>query len=868
MTSPQVWNLPHGEGTSALFEIYRAGIDPAGAFGAAFALNRGVPWVQQRIARSQSASPAADGGAKAGEPQPAGSGQQSPQTSLDGSASSPMDGKTTPVDPASGTPADAARPTAAQPGAASAPSAPEGSAPDPAGGRAPSAAPHTAADAAGKAAAVTGEDAAARGAGAEAAQVAKRRMAKIFQEEGAKAAVKHGVVQAVTRGATLGGRAAAAAMLRLGTLSVPGLGIAISAALWVFDTDGRKAFNGLLEHLTGTVTPDLNAPPTPGRTSFLPLTNDGNRDPVIEGIDAAMVKTNDAAFGFDANEVWPLDGSGLTTTSDFSQVQEGVNRFAAGLDETLTQISGIYQRVPDERYVAMAWGRTRPGLDKLAEFQSTKLPVLAKAFTNTAAAVNDAYQGFRRVNLGNRQAIANSNSGIWSFLGNHIKASDMSGGTNEVRTALDAIERSAPTITAAVDGLTVVPTAGSDLGGSGTGAPVAVGSPGAPPPSVAAPPVSVMPSTPLPEGNPGGDPPATAPPAAAQPAKPQQPESTLGKDLASLLKTTVPATGTGMPMQLPQIPNLIPQMPGMPQMPNLGAINPAAGLPGAIKPAGLQPGNDLTDAIQKRLDDTTHPAKKDQPLAAEVKDQQPQAGEPGKGKVPEGLITPPVVPDKTNPAATQNRAGTETVAAAGTSAGHPESTASNTVDVKGRKWTFDNPKLAALVQGMTAGEGQHSLRQVASDAGFKLPPVGQDIGTEVPTSRLQPGDAIVGAHNQNAVFLGVGPDGQAMALDEHGEVKPLHDVAKFDGPHQGFFRLADDGAPLPSAAASSAVPPHAQTVADQPAVSGPGSPTPPPAGGSTPMGTPDSTQATNTGILPGQGTGKPGLDPRNVPPNR
>ena len=111
--------------------------------------------------------------------------------------------------------------------------------------------------------------------------------------------------------------------------------------------------------------------------------------------------------------------------------------------------------------------------------------------------------------------------------------------------------------------------------------------------------------------------------------------------------------------------------------------------------------------------------------------------------------------------------------------------------------------------------------QVASDAGFRLPPVGQDIGTEVPTNELKPGNVIMGANNQNGVFLGVGDDGQALAINENGEVKPLHEIAKWDGgPHQGFFKLADDGAPTPAVQEAAGHQPAAPPA--------PGNPAPPP----------------------------------------
>ena len=786
---------PPGESNSVLADVLNAGIDPAGAFGAAFGLNRVVgrdsfnEWLQHK-AGVQPPAPAAS---------PAPSAPASaPQTNLDGSVSSPMDDKTatikTPQGEGSGLLGPDGKPV-------------NSAGPD---GDAARAATKPAADDAAARAASRG---AADDAAEASAKASKRALGKVLVEDGAKSALRQGVVQATTRGAALGGRFAAGALLRLGAMSVPGLGLAITAALWVFDTDGRKAFNGLMEHLTGTVTPDVNAPPEAGRTKFLPLTHDGNRDPTIEEIDAAMTKANDATFGFAEDMVWPLDDRAMQTTSDFAPVTEKFTKFTADLGETLQQITTIYQGVPDEQFVTRAWNDTRPGMEKLSEFQTTMLPNMFGVLKRAVESGNNAYQGLRKVNLSNRETIANSNSGIFSFFGNNIHREDMSGGVEEMRTAVDDMQKLVPGIVSALDGLTIAPNArvsGSGFGGTTSGDT----SPGGQPEQPAAPGAPAAPAvTPLP--------PASVNPADNKTAQPDNP----AKDLASMLKNAVPNTGMGMPM-----------MPQMPQVPNLGSMMPQS-MPSA-KPAGLD-ARELPDDLKAKLADRLKEPDKKDPLT-----------EPGKGKAPEGVLSPQPVPAGQHPG--QQRPVTEP--ASDKPGEQKPPVASNTVEVNGRKWTFDNPKLASMVDGLKSGDGHHSLRQVASDAGFRLPPVGQDIGTEVPTNELKPGNVIMGANNQNGVFLGVGDDGQALAINENGEVKPLHEIAKWDGgPHQGFFKLADDGAPTPAVQEAAGHQPAAPPA--------PGNPAPPPP--STP-----STQDTNPGILPGQVTGNRGLDPGGVPPNQ
>lgn len=787
LTAPQLWNLPTPEGhpNSVLADVLNAGIDPAGAFGAAFGLNKVVgrdsfnDWLQQKAGIQQPTAPAGSTPAPQASTSAA-APNSAPQTSMNGSAPSPMDGKTAPINTAPG----------------------DGSAP-PSGADPAKAATQTATDDAAKAASKTAADDAAKAS----AQASKRALGKIVAEDGVKAAVRQGIVQATTRGAALTGRLAAGTLLRLGAMSIPGLGLAITAALWVFDTDGRKAFNGLMEHLTGTVTPDLNAAPELGRTKFLPLTHDGNRDPTIVEIDQAMGTANDAAFGFNEDEVWPLDDRAMLTTSDFSKVNDKLTKFSADLGDVLQQITAIYQGTPDERYVNMVWQRTQPGVQKLSELQTTMLPNMFGVLKRGVEAGNNAYQGLRKVNLQNRQTISNSNSGILSFFGNEIHKEDMSGGVDEMRNALNDMEKLAPGLVSALDGLTITPSAGaSGFGGtpSGETQPDHPDQPAAPAAPIA----------------PGG--PAIVAPPAATPVdnKADNP----ARDLASMLRNGMPNSGMGgMPM------------PQMPQIPNLGSMIPQS-LPGA-KPAGLD-NKELPDDLKAKLADRLQDKDKDK------KD----LTEPGKGKAPEAVLA------AATPPATQHQQRPVVEPAGDKNLGQPQPpAASNTVEINGRKWTFDNPKLAALVHGLTTGDGQHSLRQVASDSGFHLPPPGQDIGTEVPTNGLKPGNVIMGAGNQNAVFLGVGDDGQAMAITEHGEIKPLSEVAKWDGPHQGFFALPDDGAPAAQIHEASA---------QQPAPGTPAVPAPPAAAPAP------STQDTNAGILPGQTTGNRGLNPESVPPNQ
>ena len=78
-----------------------------------------------------------------------------------------------------------------------------------------------------------------------------------------------------------------------------------------------------------------------------------------------------------------------------------------------------------------------------------------------------------------------------------------------------------------------------------------------------------------------------------------------------------------------------------------------------------------------------------------------------------------------------------------------------------------------------------SFYMAASEAGYHLPPMGQDIGEKVPPSLMREGD-VISADGKTGVYLGNGD-----VLMEDQSVQKLSDVANFDGPNQGVFRLEE-----------------------------------------------------------------------------
>lgn len=131
----------------------------------------------------------------------------------------------------------------------------------------------------------------------------------------------------------------------------------------------------------------------------------------------------------------------------------------------------------------------------------------------------------------------------------------------------------------------------------------------------------------------------------------------------------------------------------------------------------------------------------------------------------------------------------------------------------GRQVTFPSEKLADMVRAMVASgtENPTSVYQAADQAGFTLPPVGQDIGTPVPPMDVQPGDVVKGADG-NGVSIG-----NSEVLMENGDVKPIEDVAKVGEAGHGIFRLETADAPstAPAPAPEQPVVPPPAPVTEQ-----------------------------------------------------
>lgn len=134
-----------------------------------------------------------------------------------------------------------------------------------------------------------------------------------------------------------------------------------------------------------------------------------------------------------------------------------------------------------------------------------------------------------------------------------------------------------------------------------------------------------------------------------------------------------------------------------------------------------------------------------------------------------------------------------------TSPNEPEERDEQSPEIKRDGETFDmkNPQNAKLAEGIfpEGDETPKSIRDAAEEAGFSVPEPGKELGTPVDPPNIQPGDVIIG-NGSEGVFVG---DGKVATSDG---IRTLSDMAAFDGPDDGIYRLEGSGE-LPSGDGSS-----------------------------------------------------------------
>lgn len=560
----------------------------------------------------------------------------------------------------------------------------------------------------------------------------------------ARKAAQNGGMAATTQAAKIMGKAAPqllkkGAMMGLGRVAlapIPVVGPILLAGTWLLDKDSRSLVNGLISCVAGVgFPPDGDAPPSPPRTQFLPLTSDGNRDPQIEKMDQGMTQTNTSAFNYAPKDVWPSNPA-ITTTPDFKGTLSSYNKMgpkAAGIADQIRGVTNSLTGASVGKFSESLPARLGPIADALDKYHSSVVPGATAAINGVTTKANEFYQKFREINNTNRAEISNSTSGYIPLRANHINAAAMDDSIAAQKAVTTEISKNNAGLSSAYSNWSV-PAAPAASGASIT----PVSSVGRVEP--------VQPAAP------------PTPPAQTTPITPTSENDGIGKKspLDNLLSSIPP---------VPSVPT--------PNIPTGGGIPP---VPAGAPAPGLDP-----MAKELPLDDHKDDDKdKDKDhLKDDDKDKKDPIVEKKEGKdghQPEGN------PVLTGPAG-------------GPPPPPPPPGADRTVRIGTKDYTFDSPRITAAIKA-TLEAAQNGpgipIPQALAENGVTIPPVGHDIGQSVDSILVaKPGDVIVSDGNRNAWYLGNGE-----ALTEQGEIKPVNEVMNFVGPNQGIFHIPEPGTPV------------------------------------------------------------------------
>lgn len=249
-----------------------------------------------------------------------------------------------------------------------------------------------------------------------------------------------------------------------------------------------------------------------------------------------------------------------------------------------------------------------------------------------------------------------------------------------------------------------------------------------------------------------------------------------GTSTAPKPPNTDPKGGTPQAPTPPTIPTTATSIPG-----KLDPANPSSPLNTAPLTQGLrgEPVKPAAPAGNLRVTPPAAPAAPQGPRINFAPPAAPNVGETVKATISNiggggentAEKTDPAPVDPHDPAANPEGAG-------------GEARESTSITREGQTYEMGTSKAAKLAELFAPGDGSPgmSLREAAAAAGFKVPPMGFDIGTPVSPAELQPGDVVIG-DGIEGVYIGNG-----LCLTDRG-VLPLSEVAIFTGENHGFFRL-------------------------------------------------------------------------------
>lgn len=557
-------------------------------------------------------------------------------------------------------------------------------------------------------------------------------------------------------------------------------------------------------------------PPSPDRgadsTQYLPIVEDGRIDTTIYQVDAKIDELNKATFDFDPESIRSMhegmDEGGCTEVAPAPSLDiSAFTTFITAISDAVKEVETSFVGASGEQMIARAYdvryGASGTSLAEMAQALTALLPLVESVSTATDEHTKTAYAELRtaitkcRAILAAAVAAATDDSpGLVEFAGatavgipvigvpisatiaagsglfNFFSGSDITFPEEARKDATDALNGAVSSIEASQQTLTGTL---SSLASAASEVPVPV-------PGVLSVPSmdsktlakdATLPPAPAPApvGGGTGGAPIGAP--AETPSLDDQLADLLGKDpMEGMPSAGMPSTG-GMPSMGGG---------GMPSDMGSGIGSPlsdALGSEELSKPLDDLMGDD-EEELEEPLDDLAEDEEEgiEEPLA--------DPGEIGEdGELPEG--EDPTEGDEDTEDDELPEDGEAPVEAEAEV--DPNSEEARTADVgNGRQVLFPNANLAALAEGLaTPGNENKTLRLTASELGFSIPPDGQDIGKQVPTSLLREGDVIVGSAGEG-IFIGTDE-----VLMEGGKIVPLSEAAVFDGQNQGIFRLDEGG---------------------------------------------------------------------------
>lgn len=598
--------------------------------------------------------------------------------------------------------------------------------------------------------------------------------------------------------------------LRLAAFAIPGPGWAVGAVVlagtWLLDPELRGIVKKFVGGLFGSETPALDAPPSPPDTNFLPLTHDGNRDGIIRAKDQTLTELNSAMFAIDPDKVWhPVDPP-VPTTSGFEATVTGMTDLIARASEIAVSVDALMKKYESEPLVQRARQGVRPSLDALSAVGEQVVVPVGNAVSSLATETNTAYQSLRTANVDARQAISDSANGIvpWDFSVDESKMGSVDGVADRY---YQAASQAFTSIDQAVGGWSIPSALTPAVAPSSMHVPSTTES-HAPSPSVGP---TVQGTVPM-----STTPAVPSTPSVASGSATKTPNS-LADVLAQLSRSQNPSgVGTGQ-SPMPSSPLGNNPLGGMPQSNSGMGSNPMGGMGspfGNQAPSAANAGKGLDDLLRNALQSkpATENKKKsttesnDKDDEAKKDDKKPEAKAAGAADPAPMPATDPAKPATDGKPATAGAPADPAPAPGKPSnplepaAPKPEP-ASKVVGIDGKEVTFSDTRTAKMVTALNPADGAPpTIEKAAGDAGFKIPPPGQDIGERQNPASMRPGDLVIGADDHRGVYLG---DGKVLS---DGEVKPLGDIAHFTGRHEGIFRIDSETAPAPEPAPASADP--------------------------------------------------------------